>query len=131
MGKGLEEIVPASVAVVLSLKNAALRKLNDWKMNPTDNYPLNPADNYANRVLTESEQILNGLIILCKNGYHCVRSGPGYLVSGGPVMKNVHLALEDLGWHFCKTFGRWEFPVFSADPPQEPRNAGSENGELA
>lgn len=90
---------------------------------------MNPTDDLHNRVLTESEQILNGLIILCKNGYCCVRSGPGYIVSGGPVMKPIHLALENLGWYFCKNRGRWEFPIFAADYPQEPRNAGGD-GEL-
>ena len=92
---------------------------------------MNPTDDYSTRVLTESERILNGLILLCKNGYYCMRAGPGYIVSGGPVMKPVHLAMEDLGWYFCKTQGRWEYVTFSADPPQEERNAGSKNGEPA
>jgi len=89
--------------------------------------------NPPNRVLTESEQILNGLIVLCQSGYHCVRASNGYIVSGGPVMKEAHLTLERFGWHFDKFRGRWEFPVFAADPEQEPRNAGpgSENGESA
>jgi len=85
--------------------------------------------NPANPVLTESEKILNGLIILCVNGYHCTRAGSGYIVSGGPVMKEAHLVLESLGWFFDQIRGRWEFPVFPSDPPGEKRNAGPGSGE--
>ena len=91
---------------------------------------MNPANDFSNRVLTESEQILNGLIVLCRNGYHGVRTGSGYLVSGGALMRKDHLLMESFNWHFCKNLGRWEFSVFTADGPQEPRNAGGD-GEPA
>lgn len=81
------------------------------------------------RVLTESERILNGLIVLCTNGYHCTKAGPGYIVSGGPVMKEAHIILENLGWVFDKYLSRWEYVVFQADEATEERNAGPENGE--
>ena len=84
-----------------------------------------------NPVLTESEQILNGLIVLCRNSYHCVRTGPGYIVSGGALMRKEHLIMESFGWYFDQIRGRWEFPVFVADKFIEPRNAGPKNGEPA
>ena len=105
----------------LNSNGAALRKLKDSKMNP----PPDPID----RVLTESEKILNGLIILCKNGSYCVRSGPGYLISGGPVLKEVHLAMQELGWFYDGFLCRWEYVTFPADPPPEERNAGPQKGE--
>lgn len=86
-------------------------------------------NDFPNRVLTESEQILNGLIVLCQSGYHCVRTGPGYIVSGGAVMRKQHLLMESFNWHFDKVRGRWEYVTFPADPLQEPRNAGPREEE--
>lgn len=80
--------------------------------------------NVEDRILTESECILNGLIILCRCGYHTVRASNGYFISGGPIMREDHLAMETLKWFYCPIKCRWEFPVFPADPPSESRNVG-------
>lgn len=73
--------------------------------------------------LTESEKIVNGLVILCTNGFHTVRAGSGFIVAGGPLFIDDHTRMERFGWFFDKYLGRWEYSVLPVGMPPDGRNA--------